>query len=502
MGESPLCTLQTSCEVVKREETADSVSVQYFDRERNLRELRGSWLVGADGKRGVVRKIFLEPSAGVRQETGIFEYEGTWIAGNLKMTLPTKQSHPNFPLWELGYEPQAVYDLFWPREWHFCRPPGRAVATGRFGPHSEYLWRHELAVPEWEDSMDASELFWENLTPMITRTVTSATNELIQVTFPRDCIQVLRCRPFQFSHKVVNKWFSNRTMLIGDAAHVFPPFGGQGVACGVQDAEGLAWRLAILVKSGGSPGFQNAVLQSWAAERRSGVDKSARLTLLNGELCNNTASMKTNLLVFTVKHAHDLLTVMGIQTPHLREEARGYRDCKNGTFLTEFGGGTKLGQVYIQTRSPSSQSRKLELSDSFLGHVATIFTLLVIENSYSNDHADDDEKEDSKLINLLKESGIHPDVLSEKSIVHFDSSIPSNVKDYTSELSIASPAQSHCLIGYPSREGYDANQFMRRVGDSGAKYVIVRPDSIVYASARTLQELQNCLQLFKANLCS
>ena len=67
-----------------------------------------------------------------------------------------------------------------------------------------------------------------------------------EITFPKDCIEILRCRPFKFTHKVVNRWFDNRTILIGDAAHVFPPFGGQGIACGIRDAEELSWRIAIL----------------------------------------------------------------------------------------------------------------------------------------------------------------------------------------------------------------------------------------------------------------
>lgn len=45
--------------------------------------------------------------------------------------LPFPESHPTFPLWDLGYTPDEVYDLYWPRGFHFCAPPGKPTARGR-----------------------------------------------------------------------------------------------------------------------------------------------------------------------------------------------------------------------------------------------------------------------------------------------------------------------------------------------------------------------------------
>ena len=69
------------------------------------------------------------------------------------------------------------------------------------------------------------------------------------VQYPTDCIRTLRSRPFCFSARSCNKWALGRVILTGDAAHVFPPFGGQGVASGFRDASSLAWRLAILSRN-------------------------------------------------------------------------------------------------------------------------------------------------------------------------------------------------------------------------------------------------------------
>ena len=109
----PTVELREGCEVIGREETADHSIVDYVDQTGAHHQIRASFLVGADGKRGVVRKKFLEPE-GIRQVESDWPYVGTWVAINLKITTPTPESHPDFPLWKLGYTPQQVHDTFWP----------------------------------------------------------------------------------------------------------------------------------------------------------------------------------------------------------------------------------------------------------------------------------------------------------------------------------------------------------------------------------------------------
>ena len=56
---------------------------------------------------------------------------------------------------------------------------------------------------------------------------------------------------------------SGRVLLAGDAAHIHPPTGGQGIGLGVQDAVNLGWKLAQVVQ-GVSP---DGLLKSYQAER-------------------------------------------------------------------------------------------------------------------------------------------------------------------------------------------------------------------------------------------
>jgi 2-polyprenyl-6-methoxyphenol hydroxylase-like FAD-dependent oxidoreductase len=136
---SKLCEIRAGCEVVSIERQDADVEVRYSNPDGEKKYLKTAWLVGADGKRGIVRKGFLEPEAGIRQVYSDYRYEGTWIAANLKITLPTPETHPDFPAWQAGMTPEEVFDLFWPKGWHFCSPPGKPVASGRFRLHDQRL---------------------------------------------------------------------------------------------------------------------------------------------------------------------------------------------------------------------------------------------------------------------------------------------------------------------------------------------------------------------------
>ena len=69
---------------------------------------------------------------------------------------------------------------------------------------------------------------------------------------------------FRISHRIVDRYAVRRVFVAGDAAHIHPPTGAQGMNTGIQDACNLAWKLALVLNGEAGPGL----LDSYDAERR------------------------------------------------------------------------------------------------------------------------------------------------------------------------------------------------------------------------------------------
>ncbi len=68
---------------------------------------------------------------------------------------------------------------------------------------------------------------------------------------------------YRVHHRVASKFRDRRAFLLGDAAHVHSPVGGQGMNTGIGDAVNLAWKLAAVLNDGADL----ALLESYEPER-------------------------------------------------------------------------------------------------------------------------------------------------------------------------------------------------------------------------------------------
>jgi 2-polyprenyl-6-methoxyphenol hydroxylase-like FAD-dependent oxidoreductase len=78
---------------------------------------------------------------------------------------------------------------------------------------------------------------------------------------------------FRISMRLAARYRDGRVFIAGDAAHIHPPTGGQGMNTGIQDAYNLAWKMALVLQGTASPDL----LDTYEAERRPvGADVVAR----------------------------------------------------------------------------------------------------------------------------------------------------------------------------------------------------------------------------------
>jgi 3-(3-hydroxy-phenyl)propionate hydroxylase len=83
----------------------------------------------------------------------------------------------------------------------------------------------------------------------------------------------LRAAIYTFHARMAARWRAGRVLLAGDAAHVMPPFAGQGLGSGLRDAVNLAWKLGAVLEGRAGP----QLLDTYETERRPHV---LRLTAL------------------------------------------------------------------------------------------------------------------------------------------------------------------------------------------------------------------------------
>jgi resorcinol 4-hydroxylase (NADPH) len=82
-----------------------------------------------------------------------------------------------------------------------------------------------------------------------------------------DNAELERAVMWRFQAKYLHQWRVGRVVLAGDAAHLMPPFAGEGMCAGLRDVANLSWRLDLALR-----GLADlAILDGYTEERREHV---------------------------------------------------------------------------------------------------------------------------------------------------------------------------------------------------------------------------------------
>ena len=107
---------------------------------------------------------------------------------------------------------------------------------------------------------------------------------LIQPWLTGERVEVERGVVYTFHARTAARWREHKILLAGDAAHVMPPFVGQGFSSGARDAGNLAWKLDAVLH-----GAPDELLDSYEAERRPHVTKMQNLAVRWGGVVQTTS---------------------------------------------------------------------------------------------------------------------------------------------------------------------------------------------------------------------
>ena len=209
--------IRRGCELVGLSQDEDGVTVELADGS----ELRSRYLVGCDGGRSPVRKLLGVgfPGEPTRVETLLGEMEATEDPETVAaIVAEVRKTELRFGLGLLG---DGVYRVVVPAD---------GLAGDRMVPPTLEEFKKQLVATAGTD---------------------------FGVHSPR-----WRSR-FGDATRLAERFRDGRVLLAGDAAHVHPPVGGQGLNLGIQDAFNLGWKLAAEV-NGWAP---EGLLDSYHAER-------------------------------------------------------------------------------------------------------------------------------------------------------------------------------------------------------------------------------------------
>jgi len=187
---------------------------------------------------------------------------------------------------------------------------------------------------------------------------------------------------YKFNARIASQYSKGNIFLIGDAAHVTPPFAAQGLATGLRDAANIAWKVASVLK-----GMSNrAILYTYEKERRLHQKAMINLALSLGKMMmpKNKADiwLRANSIRILNKLPFNCLQRMMLRGSNIEPS---YKKANN----------SKAGQYIIQ---PIVNGKRF---DDFLGNWWSIITFGDLP---SNDQIKSNLSYSPKIITLSPEN--------------------------------------------------------------------------------------------------
>jgi 3-(3-hydroxy-phenyl)propionate hydroxylase len=232
ISDSSLCDLRFGCTVQSLTETPHCVTVSFDDPDGTPQKIEASYVVAADGGRSPIRERLGIAMTGST-------YEQDWIIVDT-MNDPDEENHSKF----------------------ICSSTRPHVSIP--APHGGRRYEFMLLPGESHEEALADGFVEGLMLPF---------REIAQADIVRKTI-------YTFHARIAERWRVGAILLAGDAAHLTPPFAGQGMNAGLRDAANLSWKIAAILKGRAS----DAVLDTYGEERKDPAWAMIQLAVVMGDI--------------------------------------------------------------------------------------------------------------------------------------------------------------------------------------------------------------------------
>jgi 3-(3-hydroxy-phenyl)propionate hydroxylase len=310
---SPHVSMALGVSLTALTQNADEVQAELQTSGGQTHRVRASYVVGADGANSLVRRLMGQDFKGKT-------FAEDWLVVDAKQ-LPTPIDHVEF-----------ICDPHRPTP-HMVAPGGRQ------------RWEFKLKPGETREQMEHPD----------------TVKRLLQPWTQGQSIEIERVAVYRFHARLAEKFKVGRVLLAGDAAHITPPFVGQGLVSGLRDVANLAWKLSWVCQGRAVP----ALLDTYDQERRPHAKAMIDLAQMMGRLVmpsNQAAAFMT----------HGFMSLM-TRIPRLKRlfenlEIKPPNQFKAGCFVKPVRGarlrrGGQMPQVWLKPQAGG----EVVLSDDALG---------------------------------------------------------------------------------------------------------------------------------------